>query len=435
MGRICIRSSPRHSASQLIQWGTISVLVIVVIVVVLCKLLSVQKAVSSEVVYLNELPTCMDKQKEIMSLIGRVEDKTKTANKDISTVPLHYVNGVFGCLYIDLRINDSPTIFFVDTGYAGPPVINPWHQAREETVIETIGEANWEAMSLADRLKECNNVPESYQSAGTGQSQFINRHMCSTYASTCTMRLAGIASNMERVTDMVLCPELVPGTLESSKTRGNHPEADLLVTMTMRGVTHVLTLDYLQSHHNFRIDIQNKQNAQLTLGQTISPPEGWIMLHTKRIHGVFAIRINLSIQIEADIYNSVGWFTLDSGSSAPLVLNKSFFEKLVQYSAPAADVRFVQQSGINNETTCAQVLQDALIQVQDATNALYTIDVISPVLCNDTNTMGVDGYAGLELIAAWKGMFANDKEVWIPGSSNKITIPSTFFNRVESDYC
>ena len=76
-----------------------------------------------------------------------------------------------------------------------------------------------------------------------------------------------------------------------------------------------------------------------------------------------------------------------------------------------------------------------MIRVQDANNESHAVDVISPVLCNDTNTMGVDGYAGLELIAAWKGMFANDKEVWVPGSPNKITIPSSFFNRVESDYC
>ena len=116
-------------------------------------------------------------------------------------------------------------------------------------------------------------------------------------------------------------------------------------------------------------------------------------------------------------------------------MNKSFFDKLVRYSVPAKGVCFVQQSGVNGETTCAQVLQNVSIRVHDVTTDSHVVDVVSPVLCNDTDTTGVDGYAGLELIATWKGMFANEKTVWIPGSPNKMTIPPSFFNRVEADYC
>lgn len=392
----------------------------------------------------------MDKQKEIMSLLGRVSDKPNSVTDEVNAVRLHYVQGVFGCLYMDLHINGSPAIFFVDTGYAGPPVINPWHQAREEIAIEKNGEHRWKVMSLEERINECNKVSDFHQPADALKSQFADRHMCSTYASACTMRLAGIASDKRRVIDLALCPELVPSQMSSSNTRGNHPRADLLVTMALHGVTHILTLDYLQSHGNFKMEIKNKQDATLTLGPTLSPPEEWMPLHTERIHGVFAIRLKLSIQMDGAIYAFSGIFTLDSGSSAPLVLNKSFFNTLVQHLAqtpdiqihkrmmqhptPTPNIRFVQQTGVNGETTCAQVLWHVLIHAQDE-RGQRDIFVDSPVICNDTDTVGVDGYIGLELMATWKGMFANATSVWLPSSTSKLTVPSTFFNKAEAAYC
>ena len=112
-------------------------------------------------------------------------------------------------MYMDVYIRGKPTLFFVDTGYAGPPVINPWHQAREDSVIKKYGVEKWNSTDLKTRLKLCEALTDNYIDFEDSNT-FILRHECSTYASTCTMRLAGIASDFEHVTDMVLCPEMMP---------------------------------------------------------------------------------------------------------------------------------------------------------------------------------------------------------------------------------
>lgn len=369
---------------------------------------------------------CMDKHREFIS----TSNPRNGGEDGDQTVTLYYVPGVLGSLYIDMFINGVPTVFFVDTGYAGPPVINPWHQAREESVIENIGEKKWTNMTTRQRIEKCDETQGLLQLTDEGLSRFVNRHTCSTYASTCTMRLAGIASDTERVTDMVLCPELVPGST-SDKSRGNHPEADLLVSMTMKGVTHVLTLDYLQSHVKFRIDRFNggSRTARLSLGSGLTVPPNWKQLKTKFIHGVFAVSLN--VKADGTSFKQ-GWFTMDTGSSAPLVVNKSFVE---ENSLPSSlRDRFVQQRGVNSETTCAKVLRSVTIQALTADGA--SISAAAPVLLNDTNTMGVQGYAGLELIAAWGGIFVEDRAVYVPPTvveAAKIT--NDFFGQVDTDSC
>ena len=166
--------------------------------------------------------------------------------------PLLYVEGAQGYLYIDMYLDGkTPTIFFVDTGYGGAPVINPWHEARERQAILRYGESTWHHATLEQRISMCEYVEDSlavprddFASVNTESpeggilftrendaTQFARRHSCSSQVSSCRLRLAGISSDSERVTDMVVCPRLAPER-GGGRQGGRAPESkDVMVTM------------------------------------------------------------------------------------------------------------------------------------------------------------------------------------------------------------
>lgn len=339
------------------------------------------------------LPDCAERQTELLSLVST----TVPYGFIVEETELLLVQGLHGRLYITLYIQGSPTLFFIDTGYAGPPVINPWHQAREQAVIDRNGQSNWELADLAARVDMCDHISD-LPSVSDRSDAFAAQHSCTAFASTCTMRLAGIASESERVTDMVVCPALVPHpTAGGSNGRKRHPRADLLVSFAMEGVPHILTIDYLLAHKHATLQL-DPDAPRLVLGHPA--PEAWVKLDTQMRHGAFATKLTVQVGEES----ATGWFTIDSGSAPPLVLGRSFALLLGVEDADVETIGYVQQMGINSELTCATVLPTARITLPAAVGI-----VDCPIMCNDTNTAGVDGYIGLTMLTAWGGIHVSTK--------------------------
>lgn len=341
-------------------------------------------------------------------------------------IDLVHVPGPLGGLYASLYLRGDPTMWLIDTGYAGPPVLNTWHLSREEAARKLHGHVKWIRAGSAERLHMC-KLRHDETDAAWSLSQFTQRHGCATYSSRCNMRLASIGEERNHSAELILCPMLslarseILSHSERCRTR-EHPAADLVVTMRITGLPHILTLDYMSSYGDFRFDLGAR--PQLVLGASI--PSGWTQLSTGQHQGVRTLRLQL--------YNGsasvAGWFIVDTGSAPPLAVNRSMCQRLS--SVNDIPLGFTQQSGVHGEVTCASIeLMEIMLEGVQGT----TLRLQSPVLCNDLETAGVDGYIGLCLLAALGSVHFSADSLWVPQHDGTIKVPSNILQDVTRTQC
>ena len=322
--------------------------------------------------------------------------------KHVSTViqvPLVVVEGPRGHAHLDLTFTKVTALFFLDTGYAGLPVFNVWHHDREERNAAMVGgRAVWHSLSTEQRLKTClAEGPSALPHVNDDDmlSHFITAEQCTPYASDCKIRLAGIASDEVRTMDIVQCPMSLRGSHEIDKD-------DRMVTMNIPGICHILTIDYLISYGTAAITFRP---ALLQLGPVNL--NSWTQLDVLRIHGAFVCRIAVQ---DMNGHAHDGYFTVDTGSSIPIACSKSFSSGLKLSTSGAQ--RFVRQRGINNEKTCAKVYNSVQMKLRCANGDLF--DIQTPIICNNTETLGVDGYIGLEFLKLFTAVaFTNSGDMFV----------------------
>ena len=313
--------------------------------------------------------------------------------------------GPRGQMHTTIMFGDTQRLFLVDTGYAGPLVLNTWQAAREDA---------------AQGLRP--------QQDGTE----VNVHGCKAYATDCAVRLAGIASATVRDMDLVTCDDMAMGN-----GRGSQPlsiaAGERLVLLRLERVAHIMTIDYMLSFGGARLDFAP---VQLVLGTAVlgtavlGGASGWTQLECKRVHGAFAVKVAVSLGSNAP--SCVGWYTLDTGSSVPLVMGKSLASKL---DAPKPDrqTRFLQQSGVNGERTCGQVIGQCTASILTATSDPITLQ--SPLVINDTDTHGVDGYIDLEVARRFGSMVLLPDGVYVPTGVGTISILPPFLETATHNTC
>lgn len=326
------------------------------------------------------------------------------------------VRGPRGHLHVDLYFNGIPSLFFVDTGYAGPLVFNPWHHQREKNAIDSIGctMSDWAKRKTAVRLKACLQAQADDDSWEEAQvvDDFMTAAECQQHAASCPVRLAGIASDQVRSMDMISC------AVSPTDGRITLSEHDKLVTMNIPRVSHILTIDYMLSYGSALLLIEP---ATLSMGP-LDVPEGWIQVESSRRHGAFVIKLEL----EAN--GLTGWFTIDTGSSVPIAIGKTMSNSL---NLKKGGERFLRQSGVNNETTCARVYKEHCIYIKSE----VSVQITCPIACNDTDTLAVDGYIGLEFVKCLGGVFFKDNHVYIPRHTKPLVIPPNFIDEVTVTTC
>ena len=144
-------------------------------------------------------------------------------------------------LLVEAQLCGRPTIFLIDTGYAGPPVISMSYLAVHDTNCSDIKLRYNRIIRELER-----GVSNTEQHAAI--NQLIHSHSCIAYTSGCTMRLMSIGDIQEQQADMLLCPPILMRTAatgEYAAPKNRVVDADVLVSNPLPHSIHILTCDYL----------------------------------------------------------------------------------------------------------------------------------------------------------------------------------------------
>jgi hypothetical protein len=294
--------------------------------------------------------------------------------------------GAYGRVYGEMYLNGTPHIFLVDTGYGGPPVLNTWHFRRQQRATP--------AATMSQRLEQVLAVRLS-PLADSGGASAPEQLGCTPVPVQCPVRLAGISSVEVNHLNLSQCP-LSPSPGNKMATL----ETPRMVVMHIPRVPHILTLDYMLSFGGMVL----RPGVPLRLGP-VGDLKGWRRLRTRATHGVYTVRIRVG--------GADGWFTLDTGSSFSVVAGHTFASQGgVKLSGPPDG--HVGQRGMNGERTCGDIYKSQPIQLL-CEPPHRDIEVRTPVVVNSTDTYGVDGYVGLELVRALGGVAMSPLDSRTPG--------------------
>lgn len=272
-----------------------------------------------------------------------------------------------------------PSLFMVDTAYAGAPVLSTSY------------------LSLLFGKKGKNGtgrtngtLPPVPSSASERQRQdalrtFVWKAGCRTYTSGCTMRLMGIGETTETSSDLLLCPPLrdAAGRGGGGGIPSFHLASDLFVTHSLPGNVHVLTMDYLLHRSPvallpakgkilFEVDDPGLRDSF----QTTSRP--------RMVGGAMAVQFevggaNLSLVV-------------DTGAAVSVSVASSSVHLLTTCSPHSSNTAMrTTQTGVNGERVCS----DAMVaRVRVGEIDLGEVEVFA----NSTEVEGADGYVGIALL-------------------------------------
>ena len=292
---------------------------------------------------------------------------------------MHEVKGSNPCLVVRARLGAHETVFCVDTGFAGPCLLSLPCLAHERT----------HPAAGADVAEWCDATQRALaRSGGASQAEqeaalqrFLRTTRSSDFTSGCTMRLASIGATKEQTSEILLAPPLALETKDNTwsapRACSGQPVAELL-TSTPMATLHLLTCDWLAQNSpalllpadgalrtNLSADEFAVERRTLrSLSRTLS---GGAFVATVRVEGV-GLRV-----------------TVDTGAACYLSIGKQAASKL---AACKATNKSMQQLGVNGERVCStQVLASVELAGELARDV--------PVLVNDMNLDGEDGYVGI----------------------------------------
>jgi len=283
--------------------------------------------------------------------------------------------GANGCLLVPFRLGAYESSFVLDTGYAGAPVLNARLLGASRTMDET---------ALRALLAPPHDAAHTYRLL----QAFVQAHRCASYTSGCVLRLMGIGTTAEQVSDLLLCPplELAPahgggGFVQPRRAVGGAAQADVLITNGDMASLHTLTLDYLLQlapchlrprAGELHLGLSALAFARARVGAVSASDTfaGGSYVSTVTVDGV-ALRC-----------------TVDTGASTTLCVDAR------RLPGGLANRGHIVQVGINSETVCSDV---SLARIEFAGVAFEGV----PVFANATGVEAIDGYVGLGLLRAF----------------------------------
>jgi len=304
-----------------------------------------------------------------------------------TTIQFHIVddhNGMNESIILEARLNNTyNTLFMLDTGYAGPPVLSSSYLSIQDK-CET-GNVLYRYRSSLKLIK--NGISEDKRNETI--NHLLKDGRCQAFTSGCTMRLVGIGSVVEQQADMLLCPMIsfknTFGWYVTSK-ESSKVDADVLVTNPLPSSVHILTCDYLMHASPTLIDMRNQiLHLNMSTIYLSSIFHTFHIIPIKMVGGAFVISANVGgIQLE---------LTVDTGAPGPVCLGKEASYRLKKCWKPEQD-RKILQRGVNGEEICSDVFYSS-----------FNIGSLNfekvGVFANDTNVDGVDGYVGLGVLRAF----------------------------------
>ena len=276
------------------------------------------------------------------------------------------------------RIGTRDTLFMIDTGYAGAPVLHLPALVCEER-LSTTGAAEERVAALLASLHAYTCTQSEQEEA---LKRFVRAQACTEYTAGCTTRLMGIGTTRESTSDLILAPALqicdTAGEFHAPRVCAGLPVADLFST-SRNAAMHILTLDFLLhvapcllsfSHETLEVGLSDDR----FLLERVS----FTSCATSFSGGSFVAHIWLNGQRMA--------CTVDTGAAICISLSRSAGERLRQCEQDAP--MRLSQRGVNGEHICSDIVH---CDVSFAGTDLSHV----PVLLNDYDLDDVDGYIGL----------------------------------------
>jgi hypothetical protein len=314
-------------------------------------------------------------------------------------------------LLLETNLEKQDTLFLIDTGYAGPPVISSSYLAIEDSSGLPLNERY---ARITRRLAKGVDSNARHRAIDS----FLRRRGCVAYTSGCTMRLMGIGDVQEQQADMLLCGPLrirsIDGTMAAPMTR---VDANVFVTNPLPTSVHILTCDYLVHASPTLIDIGNGV-LKLSLSQT----EAVAQRATMSMHpidmsgGAFVVPIRLG--------GVVFRVTVDTGAPGPVSLGRSAGARM---KSCMREKKALHQEGVNGERVCSEITRTDMSFAGNMVN-----DV--PVFVNDTEVEGVDGYVGMGVLRAFNILILPDGIGFAP-NGNPIRSADTYAASTDGDGC
>ena len=290
------------------------------------------------------------------------------------TIKIQISGNVNPSISIPFKIGKYESVFILDTGYAGAPVLNT-------KILDIPFDGNIDMY-----LSKLSNVACSNEDANRKLDGFKTHNKCIDYTSGCVLRLMGIGETSEKASDMLLCsPILMKTENESSyvnvKQKLGIAEADVLMTNHELNSPHILTLDYLMHLSPCMIcPRQGKMHLGMGSLEFVSERAQCEHVSSETIGGAYVCTLNVDgVPVRC---------TVDTGASMTICIGKSVFDKMSRYKKTD---EHIQQIGINSEVICSNII---LSDISFCGKSFSEV----PVFVNDQEVEETDGYVGLGLL-------------------------------------
>lgn len=295
-------------------------------------------------------------------------------------VALHVAGGTNIAFVCEAEIGGHSTLFILDSGFAGMPVLSLPVLAVESGERQLVDEH----MSIAARA-----MATTLRRQDAALDALVRKKGCCAFSGGCTQTLMGIGANTTTTSDTVLAPPILLRTTEDTLVGGRfcsgRPNADVLSTTRM-ATPHILTLDYLrQSAPVLVAPRQGVLRLSLRPDEMRAALPGFRTVSTSMSGGSFVTKLRVGgAEITA---------TVDTGAAVYVALGPTAAARV--RSCDASDPLHVTQHGVSGEVVCSTVLRTTVDM-----GGLITTEC--PVYVNSIDLGDVDGYVGAALLEAYE---------------------------------
>ena len=310
------------------------------------------------------LPLSTRKSSDVASIVCRLEIVTDRVQNE--------------AFVMSSKLDSTETLFQLDTGYAGPPVLSSSFLA-DGPVFDPIQSTQDRYTAALKSMRY--GAGKERQDAAVKLLHTSGR--CRAFSSGCTMRLMGIGETSEMQADMMICPSIQFRDFKNENfVNVGTPDADVLVTHPLSGSVHILTCDYLL-HRAPCVLCPSEQKLYISVND--ADQKGLIadfeFFSTFLVGGAFCVTVNVG---EVDMR-----MVVDTGASSHVSCGRSAAKKIRGCSNSTS---MVTQVGVHGERVCSDVIRgDVRI------GATGTVSHV-PIYVNEGDVEGSDGYIGIGLL-------------------------------------
>lgn len=298
-------------------------------------------------------------------------------------VALHEIRGDNPCLAVRAKLGAHDTVFCIDTGFAGPCLLSMPTLALERSAPAPSRDVGgWCDHLQAQLLRKRTSARQREEAL----QDFLARTKGSDFTAGCTMRLASIGATEEQTSEILLTPPLelqtVGGGWTSPRAQGGQPVAEIL-TSTPMATMHLLTCDWLvQNGPSLLCPHEGVLRTHLTPAELAAERASMRRISSELRGGSFVAVVHVDgVPLRV---------TVDTGAACYLSVGAQAARKLSK--SCRATGRTMRQVGANGERICSHaVLCSVSLGGAEGDSSV-------PVLVNDAEMDGEDGYVGVCLL-------------------------------------